>query len=65
VSPHRAVLTVGLFIALLSGWMVIMNGPGSGAFIASLISLASGALLVVVAIMLARRSVRRAPNKED
>lgn len=65
MNPIRSALSLGLFIVVGSAWMLLMNPPGSGGFVASLIGLASGAVLVGGAVIWARRSLRHATDKED
>ena len=62
---NRAILILGLLLLLGSLWLVLSLPPGSGEFVVSLISLVTGAVLIAIAMILARRSIRRALDKED
>lgn len=65
MNMQRAILSFGLFLVIGSLWMLFVFPPGSGEFVVSLLSMASGAVLVAIAITLARRTLRQAPDKED
>jgi uncharacterized membrane protein len=65
MSINRAILILGLIMMIGSAWMLVAFSPGSGEFVVSLISMASGAALVAIAITLVRRDLRRTQYKED
>lgn len=61
----RAGLSFGAFLTAASLLLLFLVRPGSTQFVLTVASLVLGLILIAIAVPLARRSLRRAPIKED
>jgi hypothetical protein len=61
----RPIMTIGAFIAIGSLWALLYVQPGTGEFVIAVMSVLLGAVMVALAIVLARGDLRRVVDKED
>ncbi|MGI8458505.1 MAG: hypothetical protein ACR2LI_10380 [Propionibacteriaceae bacterium] len=61
----RAVMSMGAFVAIGALWSLAYVAPGSAEFVVAVTSVVIGAGLVAMAVILARRDLRRVFHKED
>lgn len=61
----RAALSMGMFLLLASGLLLLIVAPGSSQFVVTIINMIMGGALIAIGIVLAGRRSRRTSIKED
>jgi len=61
----RAALSVGVFLLLASGLLLLVVTPGTSEFVVTIINMILGGALVATGVILAGRRSRRTSTKED
>lgn len=61
----RAALSMGVFLLLASGLLLLIVTPGSSQFVVSIINMIMGGAMLATGIVLAGRRSRRTSTKED